>query len=301
MKYWLIVLAALTLAACNQNSGSETSAEVAAEAVVEEATETEAPAAVSEPEAADALLAAIESNYRSEENRARNQFRHPYDTLKFFGLKDDMCVVEITPGGGWYAEILAPYLKENGHYIAAHHSPETQHRLADYFKRSRAEFDMRVANEQQMSSAEVVSFDPGVLNELPKDGRVDMVLTFRNAHNWIRDGVADVVLADVYAALKPGGVFGLVDHRANSDFEIDPEARNGYVNEDEMIRMAEAAGFRLDAKSDVNANPLDTADHPNGVWTLPPRSRTPEGEDGAKYLAIGESDRMTLRFIKPAE
>ena len=261
------------------------------------------PAAVTDaPTADDALLQTIQGSHRSADHQARDRFRHPYETLQFFGIKPDHCVVELWPGGGWYAEILAPYLKDNGHYIAGHFYLQSNIRSAEPYLNSRRKFDQWVSSTPELfGRAEVVDFQPTESVGLPDDGRVDMVLTFRNAHNWMKDGVLEQGLAAVYTALKPGGVFGVVDHRADPQAPIDPQARNGYVNQADFIEQAKAVGFRLEASSEINANPKDTANHPNGVWTLPPRLRVPDDEDPGKYLAIGESDRMTLKFFKPAD
>ncbi len=171
------------------------------------------PDAASESAPADtraaALAAAVEGAWRDPANRARDNFRHPYQTLEFFGIEPDMCVVELWPAGGWYAEILAPLLKDDGHYVAAHFSPISEHRLANYFKRSRAAFEQRIADEAEVfGKVQVVSMEIGVDNQMPTHGRADMVLTFRNAHNWLRDGIFDEVLQSVHAALKPGGILG---------------------------------------------------------------------------------------------
>lgn len=247
----------------------------------------------------DPLQVAIEGDWRKTEDRARDRWRHPYETLHFFGIQPNLTVVELWPGGGWYADILAPYLHDEGRYIAAHFHPQTEHRFADFMARSYQEFvDRSEDSSDALSGATVLAFEPPAANDLPADGSVDMVLTFRNAHNWMRDGNLEAVLAAVHDALRPGGVFGVVDHRAAAEAEIDPEARNGYVNTGYMIEQIEAAGFTLVGQSEVNANPADSASHPNGVWTLPPRSNVPEGEDPTSYQAIGESDRFTLKFVK---
>ena len=254
------------------------------------------------PAGGDRLGEVLEGSWRSEANRARDVYRHPRETLEFFGIEPDMTVVELWPGGGWYAEILAPYLKDDGRYIAAHFWEGTELPQRAFFMDSLREFKARVEAEPEVfGSPEIVPFEPPLASGLPDDASVDMVLTFRNVHNWMRTHSFEAVLEDVYQALRPGGVLGVVEHRADSHAPIDPEARNGYVHQEEVIRMATEAGFELVATSRINENPKDTADHANGVWTLPPNLRVPEGEDPEFYRAIGESDRMTVKFIKPAD
>ena len=250
--------------------------------------------------AADAALqAAIAGDWRSDANRARDQYRHPAETLAFFGLAPGQTVVEITPGGGWYAEILAPYLRGNGTYVAAIVDPATlpEGGGRNYQQRSKDGLAKRFAEAPaQFDAATVVGYDPAA-PKFGEPGSADLVVTFRNVHNWRGNGQAEGMFQGFFDVLKPGGVLGVVDHRANADVAADD--KSGYVGEAQVIAMAEAAGFRLDAKSEVNANPKDTKDHPNGVWTLPPGNNH-DPEDAEKYRAIGESDRMTLRFVKPA-
>ena len=236
--------------------------------------------------------------HRSEANRARDPYRHPKETLLFFGLTPDQTVVEISPSGGWYTEILAPVLKERGLYIAAHNNPNG----SAGGQKQRASFKAKLeANPDLYGKAVVTSFGKGITGNIAAPGSADMVLTFRNVHNWMGAGFADDAFRSFYTALKPGGVLGVVEHRMPED-RADTEAsrKSGYVKTSEVIRMAEAAGFKLAAKSEINANPKDTADYPEGVWTLPPNFALKD-VDRAKYAAIGESDRMTLRFVKPAK
>lgn len=258
-----------------------------------------APAAKADPvaEMAARLDAAIAGAHRSEANRARDRFRNPKETLTFFGLKPGMTVVEITPGAGWYTEILAPALRGNGLYIAAHNNPQG----TEGQRRQRQAFlDKLKANPKLYDRAVVTSFGRGIAGNIAAPGSADMVLTFRNVHNWVGAGFADEAFRAFYTALKPGGVLGVVEHRLPEDRPDSEETRrSGYMKTSEVIRLAEAAGFRLDAQSEVNANPRDTADHPKGVWTLPPTLAMGD-TDRETYLAIGESDRMTLRFVKPA-
>jgi predicted methyltransferase len=243
------------------------------------------------------LRALADGEHRSPENRGRNAYRHPVETLEFFGLEPDMTVVEIWPGGeGWYLEILAPYLRERGRYFAAGIERDAQ---GEYPRQALQKLDEKLASRTDLYDRVTVTELGPNRQAIAPDGSADLVLTFRNFHNWMSGGYADRVLAAAYRALKPGGVLGVVEHRARADKPQDPKARSGYVREDVVVSMAEAAGFKLDARSEINANPRDTTDHPKGVWTLPPRLALGD-QDREKYVAIGESDRMTLRFRKPA-
>lgn len=239
-----------------------------------------------------ALKAAIAGNQRSEENKARDQFRHPYETLSFFGVTKDLTVVEISPGGGWYTEILAPYLKESGKYYAAGFDPASSERRAAAVER----FNQKLqGNESAYGKVVVTIFGEG--HEVAPAGTADVVLTFRNIHNWMGGGTIESSFAAFNKALKPGGILGVVEHRANTDKDQDPKAENGYVRQDYVIALAQAAGFELVASSEVNANARDTKDWAQGVWTLPPVLATKD-EDGGKHAEFGESDRMTLKFRK---
>jgi predicted methyltransferase len=248
-----------------------------------------------------ALDAAIAGEWRTPANVARDRFRHPAETLAFFGITPSMTVVEVSPGSGaWWTEILAPWAKQgSGTYIAAVNDPAkaTSDRAREYFTNDNAKFREHLAKSpEQFGGVTFVEVDPAA-PVYGAPGTADAVLTFRNLHGWIRNGQAGEQMAAFFAVLKPGGVLGVEQHRANADVPTDQI--RGYVSEAQVIALAEAAGFVLEAKSEVNANPKDTKDHPNGVWTLPPNLDVPEGEDKAKYEAIGESDRMTLRFRKP--
>ncbi len=246
------------------------------------------------------LSAIIAGDHRSDANKARDQYRHPAETLTFLGLKQGMKVVEVWPGGGWYTEILGPYLAKSsgkgGQYIAAGWDPEAK---AEFIQTGIKAFRDKLAARPDLyagTEMTVLSF-PDKLAMAPP-GTADMVLTFRNIHNWMGGGNAEKAFAAMYTALKPGGVLGVVEHRAANDAPQDPKAASGYVREDYAIALAEKAGFVLEARSEINANPRDTRDYAKGVWTLPPTYR--EGEtDKARYTAIGESDRFTLRFRKP--
>lgn len=255
-----------------------------------------------EPPVTDAATLAtldrvLASDHRSEKNRARDIWRHPKETLTFFGFRQDMTVMEIWPGGGgWYTEVLAPTLREHGHYIAASWDPKSE---SKYVQENSKKFAAKLAERPDLyDRAKVVALQvPNELKPVP-DGSVDMVLTFRNIHSWMGNDSADAMFKAMFAALKPGGILGVAEHRANTDKPQDPKAESGYVRTDHAIELAKNAGFELIGQSEINANPKDTADHPNGVWSLPP---TLEGgdTDREKFVAIGESDRFTLRFRKP--
>jgi len=265
-------------------------------AAIAGAQETAAAPAHAEVDAA--LQQAVAGDWRGAENTARDRYRHPAETLAFFGVKPDQTVIEITPGGGWYAEILAPLLRDKGHYIAAVVDPMAvkEGGSRDYQQKSKSGLEAKfAAAPAQFDRARVVAYDPAA-PVFGAPGSADVVLTFRNVHNWRSAGQAEGMFRGFFAVLKPGGVLGVAEHRANGD--VGDDDKSGYVGEQQVIAMAEAAGFKLDAKSEVNANPKDTKDYPGGVWTLPPTNKH-DAEDNAKYRAIGESDRMTLRFVKP--
>ena len=254
------------------------------------------------PHSDEATLAALDrvlaGPQRSATNRARDAYRHPRETLEFFGIHDNQTVMEVWPGaGGWYTEVLAPLLRERGRYIAAGYDPAADNRYTqDSIRTFRAKLD---AAPEFYDRVEVVALQhPSALAPLPP-ASVDLIVTFRNLHNWLaREGAAPAMLAAMYAALKPGGVLGLVDHRADPVAAADPLVRNGYVNEQAAIDLVERAGFEFIGSDEVNANPRDTRDYDQGVWTLPPTWRLGD-KDRERYAAIGESDRFTLRFRKP--
>ncbi len=239
----------------------------------------------------------IAGDWRTPANVLRDRYRHPLETLGFFGVTAHQTVIEITPGTGWYSEILAPYLRDHGRYVVAV-TDDTITGLPKYTYASNATLRGKfAANAAVYGTPEVRGFDPKAPGFGP-DGSADVVLTFRNAHNWVAAGNADAYFKAFFAALKPGGVLGVVDHRAKPGTDIETMKKSGYLTEALVLKLATDAGFVLDARSQVNANPKDTTNHPNGVWTLPPVKRH-DAADEAKYLAIGESDRMTLRFRKP--
>ena len=248
--------------------------------------------------ASPALDNVLQGSWRDPANVARDVYRHPQQTLTFFGIAPQQTVIEITPGGGWYAEILAPYLRDNGNYVAAVVDPAAvaEGKGRDYQQKSKTTLESKfAASPAQYAKAQVAGYDPKAPVFGPADS-ADLVLTFRNVHNWRSSGHAEGMFKGFFAVLKPGGTLGVVEHRAKADVPADD--KSGYVGEAQVIAMAEAAGFKLTEKSEINANPRDTRDHPNGVWTLPP-SNDHDAVDDAKYKAIGESDRMTLRFVKP--
>jgi predicted methyltransferase len=244
------------------------------------------------PAQTGAIAKAVASPARPAEERARDRFRHPVETLGFFGVAPGQTVVEYSPGGGWYTRILMPLLADKGRYVAA-----TGPRGVD---QARA----LVAKGPGAARATVVAFDPAGTAELAPAGSADRVLTFRNVHNLLMansgtgDGSAPAFFAAAFKALKPGGVLGVVDHRLPKGADDARQKSSGYVKKSTIVRLATAAGFKLDGASEINANPKDTADWPEGVWTLPPTLRLGD-TDRARYVAIGESDRMTLRFVKP--
>jgi predicted methyltransferase len=243
-------------------------------------------------QADDALKAAIGAEHRAS-NAARDPARHPYETLTFFGIKPTMTVVELVPGGGWYTEILAPYLSKSGKYIGAGQAIEPG-------KRAGLAFRQKLDTNSTLYGKAVTSvFEPPSRYEIAPAASVDMVLTFRNLHNWMGAGEEAVrtTFKEIHKVLKPGGVLGVVEHRLPASMKQDEKASSGYMHEAYVIKMAESAGFKLAAKSEINANPKDTADHEKGVWTLPPVLANKD-KDREKYLAIGESDRMTLKFVK---
>lgn len=249
-------------------------------------------------DAAASLDKVIKGDWRTPANVARDGYRHPAETLSFFRLQPDQTVVEITPGGGWYSEILAPYLRGRGQYVAAIVDPAAvaQGSGRDYQQRSKDGLEKKFAASPALyDKTRVVAYSPSA-PVFGAPASADLVLTFRNVHNWRSAGQAEGMFKGFFDVLKSGGVLGVVEHRAKRDVPADDNS--GYVGEAQVIALAEAAGFRLDGKSEINANPRDTKDHPNGVWTLPP-SNNHDPKDAEKYKAIGESDRMTLRFVKP--
>lgn len=241
---------------------------------------------------------AIAGDHRSQANKARDAYRHPRETLLFFGLKPEMTVVEIWPAAGWYAEILAPVLKDKGKFYLAHNAIEDP-KLANWQREARAKLEATFAKRPELYGKPIfTSLGPPEYVAIAPPGSADMVLTFRNVHNWSLAKTDTLVFKAFYDALKPGGILGVVEHRAHPGTSFEQQVKSGYMTEAYVIELAAKAGFKLVAKSEVNANPRDTKDHPHGVWTLPPMNRG-LFLDRDKYRAIGESDRMTLKFEKP--
>ena len=278
-------LGALTLAGCGPKA---------------QKAETPAPAAPAGPPSLDKVIA---GEWRSPADKARDAWRHPAESLAFWGLKPGMTVVEFWPGAGWYTDILAPFLDQTGGKLY----------IANFDANDPAEAQIAAALQQKIEGnrrvygrVEFTTFGPMSGPAAPA-ASADMVLFLRNVHNWMAGGIAEKAFRDAFAALKPGGVLGVEEHRGVPGGVQDMVASNGYVQEAFVKQLASEAGFKFDKASEINANPADTKDHPFGVWTLPPvRRSSPRGQpdnpafDRAKYDAIGESDRMTLRFVKPA-
>lgn len=242
-----------------------------------------------------------EAEQRSAEHRHRNQYRHPAQTLQFFGLTPDMSVLEVWPGHGWYTEILAPFLKAEGKLTLAQfkrNDGTLKDERSIFWARVSQRLEQRIAEQQDyFGTPDVIELDPPLFYP-PQDEQFDMILTFRNAHIWNEDGHLFATLQSLFQALKPGGVLGMVEHRAARLSDISSSAVDGYLDESYVIQTAELAGFELAASSELNANPADTKNYPKGVYALPPTLAMGQ-ENKAEYLSIGESDRMTLKFVKP--
>ncbi|MCI0601177.1 MAG: methyltransferase [Beijerinckiaceae bacterium] len=243
-----------------------------------------------EPRADPALAAIIDGPQRSDPNKLRDTYRHPMEVLTFLGVESDSNVVEIVPGkAGYWTEILAPYLKDRGRYTAAGDAT-----------RDIAPLNARIAISPELYGKAMSTGFAGGDQDVAPPGSAGFVLTFRNLHNWMRAGTAEGALRAFYRALKPGGILGVEEHRGRPGHPQDAQAKNGYVRQDYAIALAEKAGFKLTGSSEINANPRDTKDYPEGVWTLPPTYRLGD-QDRDRYSAIGESDRFLLKFIKPLE
>lgn len=245
---------------------------------------------------AQLLDAAIAGSHRSEANKQRDQYRHPKQTLMFFGLRPDMTVVEITPGGGWYTEILAPVLHDRGKYYAA--ALRVTENSPAFFKKMDANYRAKLKSDPSVyGNVTLVHFDPASPEFAPA-GSADLVVTFRNVHNWAKAGTAEAMFRGFAAALAPAGYLGVVEHRAKPGTPFEQQVNSGYMTEAYVIGLARKAGFSLVEGTEINANPKDTKDHPGGVWNLLPNLRNVAEADKAKMRAIGESDRMTLLFVK---
>lgn len=248
-----------------------------------------------------AVRAALAGKHRVPGNSDRDAMRHPVETLTFFGLKPDMTVLEYGPGAGWYTEILAPVLASQGKLLVTTTNPEGPKSERSTFYAERLNLFLSKSPEVYGKVKPVV-YQPES-PDLKLDGNVDMALVIRGMHGMVNRGELGTWLDEIHAALKPNGILGVVQHRASAEKPSpDPKlaAQEGYLPEDWVIEQVEAHGFSLEEKSEINANPKDTKDHPEGVWALPPSLRLGE-KDRAKYVDIGESDRMTLRFVKVAE
>lgn len=251
-----------------------------------------ANAAQNQPGADGAIAAAIAAPTRTPANIARDKYRHPAETLAFFGVKPGDTVVELWPGGGWYTEILAPLTTSGG---------GTLYTAGGWDRGLNRIKEWQAANAATYGAVKLAEFPHGGTNPKVPDGSADVVLTFRNVHNWRFGGTDNTANAfkQIFAMLKPGGVLGVVDHRLPESMDSALEEKSGYMKRSSVVAFAEAAGFKLAGESDVNANAKDTHDYPGGVWTLPP-TLAEKDKDRDKYLGIGESDRMTLKFVKPA-
>jgi len=246
---------------------------------------------------AHSLDEVISGDHRSDANKSRDIYRHPKETLAFFGIKEEMTVVEVWPSAGWYTEIIAPYLNDSGQYISASFDVNSDR---DYFKRMAKLFLNKLNQHPQLYG----NVGHGIFElpdriEITEPGTVDMVLTFRNIHNWMARGQETIALQAFFKVLKPGGTLGVVEHRGDPAIAQDPKATSGYVNEQFMIELAESVGFILEASSEINANPKDSKNHRDGVWTLPPTYEGLNDDEKIVFENIGESDRFTLRFKKP--
>lgn len=252
----------------------------------------------SHDESAAQLDRVIAGAHRTQAFRERDPYRHPRETLLFLGIRPNLHVAEIWPGAGWYAEILAPYLRDQGRYYAAHFHIDDK--TSQAYRNSRASFQEKLAKDPALYGRTVLTaVRAPEQTALAPPGSLDMVLTFRNVHNWAVELGNDQAMFDAFfAALKSGGVLGVVEHRARPGASLEDMKRSGYMTEAYVIALAEKAGFKLGARAEINANHKDTKDYADGVWALPPTYRG-GNVDRQKYADIGESDRMTLRFIKP--
>lgn len=246
---------------------------------------------------AERVAMGMEGPHRSDTNKARNQYRHPAETLEFFGIEDGMTVMEIWPGGGWYTEILAPAMRDHGKLIIATWDPEVEGQPSYRYELPKKMEEGFANNPEIYDQVSFEYFSPPGSPSLGQADSIDVVVTFRNTHGWVNGGLAQDIFNEFARVLKPGGLLGVVQHRADDGADPAVSAKKGYVSEQTVKELAVNAGFEFEDNSEINANPKDSKDHPKGVWTLPPGLRLGD-EDKAKYMAIGESDRMTLRFRK---
>jgi predicted methyltransferase len=273
----------------------------------EQAAETPPAAEATQPAVSDPLVASIDGEWRSADDKSRDQYRHPKEALEFWGLAPGMTILEVQPGAGWWSDILAPYAKATGGKYYATAADLQNPEITEASRKGRAEFEARFAAKPEVyGQVQFVNF--GKVSAPLPENTFDLILSARSFHGWMGANLTDKFLKDFHGALKPGGILAIEQHRANPG-QQDPKAESGYVTEAYVIEQAQKAGFELVDRSEINANAKDTKDHPFGVWTLPPTKRTrpySEGADAhdpnfdrAKYDAIGESDRMTLKFRKP--
>lgn len=286
-----VVVLLMCLTGCNQQPSGSTESNVEAEPIAT------APADGCADDY-ERLRTAVADTRRREQNALRDQYRHPVEVLSFFQVEPQHTVVEIWPSGGWWTEILAPYVRNCGQYIAAGFALDAN-RTPGWRKRIQNDYNDWLANDpERFDQVRVTGLSIPERPQIAEAGSADRVLTFRNVHNWMNGDYAPAVFDSMYAALKPGGLLGLVEHRAEQGTPLEQMLESGYVTEDRVVQMAVAAGFELIDRSEINANPADTKDHPQGVWSLPPSYRGGE-ETVEQFRPIGESDRMTLLFRKP--
>ncbi|MDR2013908.1 MAG: methyltransferase [Rhodanobacter sp.] len=297
---------AMALAACGPSQSTTPAPAKSAPAPAQSTPAKPAAAPIDQPEkplppqsandlTAHKLDQILAGSWRSEANKARDQYRHPKQTLGFFDIRPGLTLIEITPGAGWYTEVLAPFLKGNGVYIAANARPSNPD--GEAARNANALQKKFEADPAQFGEAKTIQFD----SKAPVFGApnsADTVLTFRNVHNWVMADTAPLMFKAFFDVLKPGGTLGVVDHRAAPGAEMEKIKGSGYLPQDYVIKLATDAGFKLEEQAEINRNPKDTKDYEKGVWTLPP-TLTLGDKDRQKYLDIGESDRMTLKFIKP--
>jgi predicted methyltransferase len=306
---FLLSLSALALTACGDDVETDEEVVVEDTEIIEmddQPPQAEQPILLDDPDGTEmSLNEAVAGTWRSDADRVRDSSRNPVETLEFFGVEPTDTVVEIWPGGGWYTDILAPYLAAGGGqlYLAGFPEDDENPRVRQAVENLKSRF-----SDQERYGDIGFTVLTGEEQDIAPAGSADVILTFRNIHNFVMGGWGEEAFAAFYDALKPGGTLGVVDHRLPEDADQEREMSSGYLKVSTVRQLAENAGFVFDAASEINANPADDTEHPFGVWTLPPNSRTqdrngeaPEGFDPEEYRAIGESDRMTLRFTKPID